>query len=140
MTGALNSHAYNDNHMNHPSPLTSAYLRFLQLINTIEALPGLNELAANEKALFDSVLVHWSKGHPLTVRMAIGQELLGSPATLHKRLKRLIAKDLILTRYQGGDKRTKYLEPSEKGLAYVEWLDSNMSTAQAGPTLSHKSS
>jgi DNA-binding MarR family transcriptional regulator len=58
---------------------------------------------------------------------------LGSPATLHKRLKRLIAKDLIQTRYQGDDKRTKYLEPTEKGLAFVKWLDSNMLTAQAGP-------
>lgn len=121
--------------MNDRSPLTSAYLRFLQLINTLEALPGLHELAANEKALFDSILLHWSKGDPLTVRLAIGQDFLGSPATLHKRLKRLIAKDLILTRYEGGDKRTKYLEPSEKGLAYIEWLDNNMSTAQAGDRL-----
>ena len=118
--------------MNERSPLTSAYLRFLQLINTLEALPGLHELAANEKALFDSILLHWSKGDPLTVRLAIGQDYLGSPATLHKRLKRLIAKDLILTRYEGGDKRTKYLEPSEKGLAYIEWLDNKMSTAHAG--------
>jgi hypothetical protein len=118
--------------MNQPSPLTSAYLRFLQLINTLEALPGLHELAANEKALFDSILLYWSRGKPLTVRLAIGQDYLGSPATLHKRLKRLIAKDLILTRYEGGDKRTKYLEPSEKGLAYVEWLDKKMLTAHAG--------
>ena len=118
--------------MTEHSPLTSAYLRFLQLINTLEALPGLHELAANEKALFDSILLHWSKGDPLTVRLAIGQDYLGSPATLHKRLKRLIAKDLILTRYEGGDKRTKYLEPSEKGLAYIEWLDNKMSTAHAG--------
>jgi len=118
--------------MTEHSPLTSAYLRFLQLISTLEALPGLHELAANEKALFDSILLHWSKGHPLTVRLAIGQDFLGSPATLHKRLKRLIAKDLILTRYEGGDKRTKYLEPSKKGLAYIEWLDSKMSSAQAG--------
>lgn len=121
--------------MNERSPLTSAYLRFLQLINTLEALPGLHELAANEKALFDSILLHWSKGDPLTVRLAIGQDYLGSPATLHKRLKRLIAKDLILTRYEGGDKRTKYLEPSEKGLAYIEWLDNKMSTAHAGDRL-----
>lgn len=64
----------------------------------------------------------------MTVRNAIGQEVLGSPATLHKRLQRLIAKDLVIAEFAGQDRRTKYLRPSEKGLVYIEWLSSQMTT------------
>ena len=117
--------------MNIRSSFTGVYLRFLQLAATIEAVPGLQDFDANEKALFDAVVLHWAQGNPLTVRMAIGQELLGSPATLHKRLKRLIAKDMVLTRNQGADRRTKYLEPAKNGLAYIEWLSSNIASAYA---------
>ena len=113
------------------SSFASVYLRFLQLVATSKALPGLQDFDANEKALFDVVVLHWAQGNPLTVRMAIGQELLGSPATLHRRLKRLIAKDMVLTRNQGTDRRTKYLEPSKKGLAYIEWLSGNIASAYA---------
>ena len=117
--------------MNLRTPIATVYLRFLQLAATIETLPGLQDFDANEKALFDAVALHWSEGNPLTVQMAIGQELLGSPATLHKRLKRLIAKDMVLTRNQGADRRTKYLEPAKNGLAYIEWLSSNIASAYA---------
>ena len=117
--------------MNTRSPFTSAYLRFLQLVTTIEALPGLQDFDANEKALFETLVVHWSQGKPLTVRVAIGQELLGSPATLHKRLKRLIDKEMVVAQHQGTDRRTKFLAPSEKGLAYVEWLGTQMTMVHA---------
>ena len=117
--------------MNMRSPLASVYLRFLQLTVTIEAVPGLQDFDANEKALFDVVVLHWAQGNPLTVRMAIGHKLLGSPATLHRRLKRLIAKDLVLAHNQGANKRAKYLEPAKNGLAYIEWLSSNIASAYA---------
>lgn len=117
--------------MNTHTPFKSAYLRFLQLVSAVEAMPGLEDFDANEKALFDTLSLAWSKGAPLTVRGAINQENLGSPATLHKRLKRLIAKELIVAGFEDQDRRTKYLRPSEKGLAYIEWLSSQMTTVQA---------
>ena len=67
----------------------------------------------------------------MTVREAISQASLGSPATLHKRLKRLIAKQLILAAHEGQDKRAKYLVPSEKGQAYIDWLSSKMQLVEA---------
>lgn len=118
--------------MNSRSPFKSAYLRFLQLVSAIESKPALEEFDANEKALFDSVALCWSLGQQLTVREAISQAQYGSPATLHKRLQRLIAKDLIVVECQDGDRRTKYLRPSEKGLVYIEWLSSHMTAVHAG--------
>lgn len=118
--------------MNTHTPFKSAYLRFLQLVSAVEAMPGLEDFDANEKALFDTLSLAWSKGAPLTVRGAINQENLGSPATLHKRLKRLIAKELICAKFDGNDQRTKYLHLTDKGLVYIEWLSTQMAmTVQA---------
>lgn len=114
--------------MNTHSPFKSAYLRFLKLVTAVEAMPGIEDFDANEKALFDSLSLAWAQGQPMTVRTAIGQEVLGSPATLHKRLQRLIAKDLVIAEFAGQDRRIKYLRPSEKGLVYIEWLSSQMTT------------
>lgn len=114
-----------------PTPLKSAYLRFLQLASAVEAMPGIEDFDANEKALFDSLSLGWSQGTPFTVRTAINQAHLGSPATLHKRLQRLIGKDLIVAEFEGQDRRTKHLRPSEKGLAYIAWLSKQIKAVQA---------
>jgi DNA-binding MarR family transcriptional regulator len=94
-------------------------------------MPAVQDFDANEKALFDSVALHWSLGRPLTVRAAIEQELLGSPAALHKRLQRLIAKEWVVAQIQVADRRAKFLVPSEKGLFYIEWLSAQMTSMQA---------
>ena len=115
--------------MNTHTPFKSAYLRFLQLVSAVAAMPGVEDFDANEKALFNTLSLAWSQGAPLSVRGAINQASLGSPATLHKRLKRLIAKDLIIDELAGNDRRTKYLRPTEKGLIYIEWLSSQITVS-----------
>lgn len=113
------------------SPLKSAYLRFLKLVSAVDAMPSIEDFDANEKALFNSLILAWSQGTPMTVRSAINQSNLGSPATLHKRLQKLIAKDLIVAESVGQDRRAKYLRPSEKGIIYIEWLSSQITMVQA---------
>jgi hypothetical protein len=100
------------------SPLAAAYFRFLQLAHTIQALPDGPGIDANESALLESVVVRWYEGQPMTVREAISLSLLGSPATLHKRISRLRRKDLLTTTSLEGDKRAKYLVPTARALAY----------------------
>ncbi len=101
------------------SPMAQAYFRFLKLSSSIAELPGLDGLDANHKALFEVIALHWWQGTPLTVRETIGQTALGSPATLHKRLKRLIALDFINSEGLATDRRTKFVSPTRKGLKYV---------------------
>ena len=124
--------------MNFHPPQKSTYLRFLQLISAVDGLPWLLEIDPHERALFDVLCLHWSQGQPLTVFNAIHQTQLGSSSTLHKRLKRLIAKDLILARCSEGNRRTKHLVPSDKGLACIQWLSTQLtrvhsSESQASP-------
>jgi len=118
------------------TPLATAYLRFLQLARSIQALPEGPGLDANEKALLEAVVVRWHEGSPMTVREAINLTELGSPATLHKRVTRLRQKDLLAAANQEGDRRAKFLIPTPRTLAYFNDLGQSLHTAQAPhPTL-----
>ncbi len=113
-----------------PSPLAETYFRFLRLSAAVEDLHAHEELDANHKALFEVVALHWSQGQPLSVRDTIGQTSLGSPATLHKRLQRLIAMDFLKSEALDTDRRTKFVSPSEKGMDYVHRLGDHLIKSQ----------
>lgn len=107
----------------------SAYLRFLQLAKVIQALPSGMEMDANERALLQAVVLRWYENHPMTVREAIGLAELGSPATLHKRITRLREKDMLSTLNLEGDRRAKFLIPTERTLTYCNHLGQSMEQA-----------
>jgi len=108
------------------SPLTEAYFRFLQLAKTFQADPSTMTMDANERALLDAVALRWFEESPMTVREAIALDHFGSPATLHKRISRLRKKDMLVAFNQEGDRRAKYLIPSEKTLKMFAELGDHM--------------
>ncbi len=108
----------------------SAYIRFLELSTAVETLPGMEFFDPNHKALFEAILLSWSQGCAMTVREAIGLSALGSPATLHKRLVRLRQAELVAVEFIEGDRRTKLLVPTEKGLDYVSKFGSQLAQIQ----------
>lgn len=111
------------------SPHAKSYLQFLQLSNAVGGLPDIEWLDANHKALLESVALHWSQGQPLTVRQSINQSHLGSPATLHKRLQRLIDQDYLIAQGLDRDRRTKRISPTDKGLDYFHWIGKKLISA-----------
>ena len=111
------------------SPFASAYLRFLQLTRVIQALPDGMEMDANEKALLQAVVLRWYEDQPMTVREAIALANLGSPATLHKRVTRLREKEMLSTLNLEGDRRAKFLIPTQRTLDYFNHLGQSMQVA-----------
>ena len=111
-----------------PYPFLQAYLRFLNLAATFVAMPGLEAFGVNEKALFEEIVLAWSRSQPLSVRQAIDLKALGSPATLHKRLSRLRKMDLVHAEIDERDRRTKLLAPTNKGLQYANAIGKAIST------------
>ena len=109
-----------------PSSLVIAYFRFLQLAQAVETLPDGIPMDANESALLEAVVLCWHKGRPMTVREAINLARLGSPATLHKRVTRLRNKKLLDTCSEAGDRRTKFLVPTQEALDYFARLGQSM--------------
>jgi hypothetical protein len=116
------------------SSLAEAYFRFLQLARTFQADPSEAAMDANERALLEAVALRWFEDEPMTVREAIALESLGSPATLHKRITRLRQKDMLVAFNQEGDRRAKYLIPSEKTLKMYAELGGNMQKVQQPAT------
>ncbi len=112
------------------NPLAEAYFRFLQLAKAFQSDNADIEMDANERAMLDAVALCWYEGNPMTVREAIALDHLGSPATLHKRITRLRQKELLIAFNQEGDRRAKYLIPSEKTLLFFGHLGRNMQKVQ----------
>ncbi len=111
------------------SPLAEAYFRFLQLAKALQSDASAVALDANERALLEAVALCWFEDKPMTVREAIALESLGSPATLHKRITRLRQKEMLVAFNQEGDRRAKYLIPSEKTLKLFADLGEHMGRA-----------
>lgn len=96
-------------------------------------MPDGLEMDANESALLHSVVLRWYENRPMTVREAISLDQLGSPATLHKRISRLRDKDMLSTFNQNGDKRAKFLIPTQRTIDYFKNLGQSMEQAQQNP-------
>jgi hypothetical protein len=111
------------------SASANAYMRFLQLAKSVQALPDGPNLDANEKALLEEIALSWFENRVMTVREAIGLTHLGSPATLHKRITRLRQKDLLKTFNQPEDKRAKYLSPTDQTIAMFRDFGKKMNSA-----------
>ena len=111
------------------SASANAYMRFLQLAKSVQALPDGPNLDANEKALLEEIALSWFENRVMTVREAIGLTHLGSPATLHKRITRLRQKDLLKTFNQPEDKRAKYLIPTDQTIAMFGDFGKKMNSA-----------
>jgi len=112
------------------SLLANAYLRFLQLARAVQELPDGSDMDANETALLEAVVLRWHEGQAMTVREAISLEQLGSPATLHKRITRLREKEMLTTFNQEGDRRAKFLIPTERTLEHFGQLGRSIQLVQ----------
>lgn len=104
------------------TPFIDAYLQMLEIASAVKLLPGMDRFGIDEKALFEAIMLAWGQDNPLTVQQTINIKELGSPATLHKRLSRLRAMDLVTVLAVEENRRTKFLGPSAKGLKYAMLL------------------
>ena len=110
--------------------LQEIYFRFLNLVRSVEELPSFPKLDATEMELLNEVASRWKKGERLLVSDAIAKREIGSPATLHARLKQLRDKDMV-TYVIETDGRKKYIEPTENALKYFSQISSCMLEATA---------
>ncbi len=112
-----------------------AYLTFLSLVARVNASSQstLDDIDPNETALLEIVILRWAKGAPMTVRQTIAMAHLGSPATLHKRLMRLRAKNYLQLQDVAGDRRVKQLVPGQRGVDHVESMGRHLLKAKRSP-------
>lgn len=74
-----------------------------------------------------SVLCHIVEQHingvSLTVSDVIGQKSIASPAKLHSDIRHLVESGLVISEVYAGDRRIRYLVPTEKCLKMFDALE-----------------
>jgi hypothetical protein len=110
----------------------SSYIRFLQYIDALESKSTENKLDAIEKSLLDQVMKAYSAGVNILVGDLLVFGHIGSQATLHGRVKSLIANGYIKSISDAVDGRKKNITPTKLALKHYENLSKLFDKAVAG--------
>jgi hypothetical protein len=98
------------------------YLRFLNLVQAIQDLPGFTPMDPVEERLFNTFATAWHAGRQITVLEAMGMLSDISSTTAHRRLKTLRGKGWITFQVDESDGRIKYVVPTDQANQYFAQL------------------
>lgn len=103
--------------------MKQVYLRFLALANTLTGTTKqLSDMDETAKRLLETIALRHLQGRPMTVSEAMNTASLASPATIHRKLNDLRDAGLIGQVFEGKNRRTKYLVPTQAADAYFDKL------------------
>lgn len=107
------------------------YLRFLNLIHALEGAQPAPAMDLDAKKLLEVIAVHHAQEKPLTVTDAMALNTIASPATIHRKLDQLRELGMIDTVFEGKNRRTKFLVPTQTAHDYFEKVGQVMEQALA---------
>ncbi|MCC2971172.1 winged helix-turn-helix domain-containing protein [Massilia sp. IC2-476] len=111
-----------------PTRPADIYLRFLQLTEALRGLPALPELDPLEERILALVARARQENERLSVRDMMAKDQLGSPATVHNRLKSMREKGwIVLTDTE--DSRRKQVDLTQAALQHFDRLSQCMLNA-----------
>lgn len=108
--------------MSKPKDASQTYLRFLNLVSAVRALPSFPSLDAVEERVLNGLAAIWASGAKVTVLEAMRLTPDASPSTVHRRLKQLQDKGLIELRADSTDNRVRFIEPTAAANAWFARL------------------
>jgi DNA-binding MarR family transcriptional regulator len=94
------------------------------LLDESAHLEGIDETA---RYLLNVIAVSYANGKALTVTQAMSLKSVASAATIHRKLDALIEVGLIEQRFEGKNRRTKYLVPTKLAEKHFSSLGNVMS-------------
>jgi Fe2+ or Zn2+ uptake regulation protein len=107
------------------------YMRFLNLIHALDGDANAPHMDLDAKKLLEVVSVQHNLGKPLTVTDAMALQHIASPATIHRKLDQLRELGMIDTVFEGKNRRTKYLVPTQAAHDYFDAVGRAMQQAVA---------
>ena len=107
------------------------YLRFLNLIHALDGQANAAVLDLDAKKLLEVIAVRHAAEKPLTVTDAMALTAIASPATIHRKLDQLRELGMIDTVFEGKNRRTKYLTPTQMAHDYFNQVGQVMQQALA---------
>ena len=94
------------------------YIRFLSILHALEGREGAPVMDLDARKLLEVIAVRHAQNQPLTITDAMALSHIASPATIHRKLDQLRESGMIDSHYEGSNRRTKYLKPTEKAQMY----------------------
>jgi hypothetical protein len=116
-----------------PTRPADIYLRFLQLAEALRGLPTLPELDPLEERMLALVARARQENERLSVRDMMSKDQLGSPATVHNRLKSMREKGWIVLS-DTEDSRRKQVDLTPAALQHFDKLSQCMLNATSTKT------
>lgn len=108
---------------------TSAYIRFLNILDSLDRMNLGKKLDSTEEQLLNHITLASSQGKNLLVGDLIALSDLGSQATLHGRIKRLVAMGFVKLSEDREDGRRKFVIPTARALKHYEYLSACLEKA-----------
>ena len=110
--------------------MRETYLRFLSLAQALDgaSVPTVDETARH---LLQLIALRHAQGNALTVTDAMAMSTVASPATIHRKLDALREAGLIDQTFEGKNRRTKYLVPTQAAQNYFDQVGKVMEQALA---------
>lgn len=115
---------------NKPTRPADIYLRFLQLAEALRGLPALPSLDPLEERIL-GLIARAGDDERLSVRDMMSKDELGSPATVHSRLKSMREKGWIMLS-DTEDARRKQVELTQAALLHFDKLSKCLVQAANG--------
>lgn len=107
----------------------SAYIRFLNCLDGLDHMNPGKKLDATEEQLLNKITLAATQGKELLVGDLISLSELGSQATLHGRIKNLVAMGYVKLNEDKTDGRKKFVMPTTKAIKHYEHLSACLEKA-----------
>jgi DNA-binding MarR family transcriptional regulator len=98
------------------------YINFVNLVKAILEADTFPKLGHLPRLILDEIALNEFQGNPLTVRDLLSNQVIASPATLHKHLMALRRQGYVYTASVEEDRRSKYLKLTAQGHQYINTL------------------
>lgn len=118
--------------MSKPPAKSSAYLKFLNLVQALRDMPTFPAIDATEERLLHQIEAARAAGKQVTVLEAMQTDPEASPATIHRRLKALRKKGLLTLTVDEKDNRVKYVSATALATEYFAQLSNALVAATKG--------
>ena len=105
------------------------YMRFLSILHAIEGREEVPPMDLDAKKLLEVIAVRHEHKQPLTVTEAMALSQIASPATIHRKLDQLREMGMVTTAFDGTNRRTKYLVPTDAAQSYFNSVGQAMTDA-----------
>ena len=107
----------------------TAYIRFLNFVDGLDRINPGQKLDSTEEQLLNRITVANSQGKELFVGDLICLTELGSQATLHGRIKNLVAMGYVKLNEDKADGRKRFVIPTAKAVKHYEHLSACLEKA-----------